>query len=71
MAIPAPAFKQLMRESEAFRTLVFQTFTDHLAGVIRLLEEVAFGRIEARLSRYLLEAGTPRGDPKGRTSPTN
>jgi len=55
LAIPAPAFKQLIRESEAFRTLVFQTFTAHLAGVIGLLEEVAFGRLECRLSRYLLE----------------
>jgi CRP/FNR family transcriptional regulator len=55
LALPAAAFKKAIRESEAFRTLVFQTFTDHLAGVIGLLEEVAFGRLDVRLARYLLE----------------
>ncbi len=55
LALPAAAFRKAIRESEDFRTLVFQTFTDHLAGVIGLLEEVAFGRIDQRLARYLVE----------------
>ena len=54
LVLPAAAFKTAIRESEAFRTLVFQTFTDHLAGVIGLLEDVAFGRLDARLARYLI-----------------
>ena len=55
LALPAAAFKTAIRESEEFRTLVFQTFTDHLAGVIGLLEDVAFGRLDVRLARCLLE----------------
>jgi CRP/FNR family transcriptional regulator len=55
LAIPAAAFKKAIQQSEAFRTLVFQSFTDHLASVIALVEEIAFGRLGSRLARYLLE----------------
>jgi len=55
LAIPAAAFKKAIQQSEAFRTLVFQSFTDHLASVITLVEEIAFGRLGSRLARYLLE----------------
>jgi CRP/FNR family transcriptional regulator len=55
LAIPAAAFKKAIQQSEAFRTLVFQSFTEHLASVIALVEEVAFGRLGSRLARYLLE----------------
>ncbi|RLA00265.1 MAG: hypothetical protein DRQ45_07615 [Gammaproteobacteria bacterium] len=53
--MPAAAFKKVIHQSEAFRTLVFQSFTDHLASVITLVEEIAFGRLGSRLARYLLE----------------
>ena len=61
LSIPAKAFKKAIQQSDAFRTLVFQTFTAHLASVIALVEEVAFGRLSSRLARYLLKqaaAGT-------------
>lgn len=54
-SIPARAFKKAIQQSDAFRTLVFQTFTAHLASVIALVEEVAFGRLGSRLARYLLK----------------
>ena len=62
LSIPARAFKKAIQESDAFRTLVFQTFTAHLASVIALVEEVAFGRLSSRLARYLLKqaASGPR-----------
>ena len=62
LSIPARAFKKAIQESDAFRTLVFQTFTAHLASVITLVEEVAFGRLGSRLARYLLKqaASGPR-----------
>jgi CRP/FNR family transcriptional regulator len=59
LAIPAAAFKKAIQQSDAFRTLVFQTFTAHLASVIALVEEVAFGRLGSRLARYLLEHADP------------
>jgi CRP/FNR family transcriptional regulator len=55
LSIPARAFKKAIQQSDAFRTLVFQTFTAHLASVIALVEEVAFGRLGSRLARYLLK----------------
>ena len=55
LAIPAEAFKKAIQQSEAFRILVFQSFTAHLASVIALVEEIAFGRLGSRLARYLLE----------------
>jgi CRP/FNR family transcriptional regulator len=48
-------FQRALQESAAFREFVFQSFTDHLASVISLVEEVAFGRLDSRLARQLLE----------------
>jgi len=55
LAIPAADFHRVLQESAAFREFVFHSFTTHLASVITLVEEVAFGRLDARLARYLLE----------------
>lgn len=54
LALPAGVFHQALQDSAAFREFVFQSFTAHLAGVIALVEEVAFGRLDSRLARYLL-----------------
>jgi len=55
LAIPAADFHRVLQESATFREFVFHSFTTHLASVITLVEEVAFGRLDARLARYLLE----------------
>lgn len=55
LAIPAADFHRVLQESAAFREFVFHSFTTHLASVITLVEEVAFGRLDVRLARYLLE----------------
>jgi CRP/FNR family transcriptional regulator len=55
LTIPADVFQRALQESAAFREFVFQSFTDHLASVISLVEEVAFGRLDSRLARQLLE----------------
>jgi CRP/FNR family transcriptional regulator len=54
LALPSGVFHQALQDSAAFRGFVFQSFTTHLAGVIALVEEVAFGRLDSRLARYLL-----------------
>jgi CRP/FNR family transcriptional regulator len=54
LAIPAAAFQRGLQESAAFREFVFQSFSAHLASVISLVEEVAFGRLDSRLARHLL-----------------
>jgi CRP/FNR family transcriptional regulator len=55
LAIPAAAFQQALQDSAAFREFVFRSFSTHLASVIGLVEEVAFGRLDSRLARYLLD----------------
>ncbi|MGB7934855.1 MAG: Crp/Fnr family transcriptional regulator [Gammaproteobacteria bacterium] len=55
LTLPASAFHQAMQDSGAFREFVFQSFTTHLASVITLVEEVAFGRLDSRLARHLLQ----------------
>ena len=55
LALPAGVFQQALQDSAAFREFVFQSFTTHLAGVIALIEEVAFGRLDSRLARHLLQ----------------
>ena len=53
--IPRPTFLRLMDEEPGFRGFVLQAFARRMADVTRLLERVAFGRIEARLAQALLE----------------
>lgn len=54
LAIPAGLFQRTMEESRAFRRFVFASFGEHLASLITLVEEVAFGRLDVRLVRHLL-----------------
>jgi len=53
-AISAPAFYRCIEQSAFFREFVFKKFSARLSGVIKLLEDVTFSAIDARLSRALL-----------------
>jgi len=53
--IPRATFLRLMEDEPGFRSFVMQAFARRMADVTRLLERVAFGRIEARLAQALLE----------------
>ena len=55
LAIPARNFHQALKDSEVFREFVFGSFSSHLSGLIELVEEVAFGRLDSRLARHLLK----------------
>jgi len=55
LTIPAATFQRALQDSAAFREFVFQSFSAHLASVISLVEEVAFGRLDSRLARHLLQ----------------
>jgi CRP/FNR family transcriptional regulator len=54
MAIPASQFEFALQQSSSFREQVFATFSSHLTELIALVEEVAFGKLDIRLARYLL-----------------
>lgn len=53
--IPKPLFLSLMDEEPTFRAFVMRAFALRMQDVTRLLERVAFGRIESRLAAALLE----------------
>lgn len=55
MAIPASKFNQAIQLSATFREQVFSAFSSHLSELITLVEEVAFGKLDTRLAKYLLE----------------
>ena len=53
-ALPSDTFRQLMRESDAFRGFVLDDYTKLLSGMFDLVEEIAFAPLERRLARRLL-----------------
>ncbi|MDG1445207.1 MAG: Crp/Fnr family transcriptional regulator [Methylophilaceae bacterium] len=56
--IPSNDFNQLMIDSKVFRTFVMANYGALISDLIVLLDEVAFHRIDARLAKLFLEAGT-------------
>jgi CRP/FNR family transcriptional regulator, anaerobic regulatory protein len=53
--IPKPLFLNLMDADAAFRGFVLRAFGTRMADLTRVLEQVAFGRVEVRLAALLLE----------------
>ncbi len=53
--LPQNLFHSLMEQSEPFRSFVFRAFAARMSELTRLLEQVAFARIEARLARALCD----------------
>jgi CRP/FNR family transcriptional regulator len=54
LVLTAGAFSRLMDASSAFRSFVFSAHATRVSDLLLLIEEVAFGRIEPRLARFLL-----------------
>lgn len=61
LALPAPAFHRLMAENASFRAFVFRGFSQRLADLLLLVEEVAFGRLDVRLAEWLVKAAPGDG----------
>ncbi|MCB1420350.1 MAG: Crp/Fnr family transcriptional regulator [Notoacmeibacter sp.] len=59
--IPRRLFLELMAGSEQFRSFVFKAFADRMADVTRVLEQVAFVKVESRLASLLVERADPGG----------
>ncbi|RAU22552.1 Crp/Fnr family transcriptional regulator [Paramagnetospirillum kuznetsovii] len=51
--LPSSTFKSLLAKSETFRDFVFSAFAVRISDLLMLIEEVAFGRIDARLAGWL------------------
>ncbi|MDQ5904517.1 MAG: family transcriptional regulator, anaerobic regulatory protein [Pseudomonadota bacterium] len=57
LALPPALFSRLVAEQAAFRDFVFHLFSDRIAELMQLIEEVAFHRLDQRLARLLLSRG--------------
>jgi CRP/FNR family transcriptional regulator len=53
--LPAGVFLRLVARHEEMRAYVFSFLNQRLGEIIELLEEVTFGRLDARLSDYLIQ----------------
>lgn len=57
LVIPIKLFDEGLQHSIDFRNMVFDTYSQRLAEVITLVEELSFGRIDVRLAKRLCKAG--------------
>lgn len=58
MALPMATFDRLFAEQPVFRDFILAAYTRRITDLFRIIDEVAFGRIDVRLaSRLLLLAG--------------
>ncbi len=55
VAIPRETFDDLIARSPEFRRFVFTAFSVRITNLFRVIEEVAFARIDIRLAQKLLE----------------
>lgn len=56
LLLPVPVFDALMG-AEPFRSFVFQIFSERIAELMQLVEEVAFRKLDQRLAALLLGKG--------------
>ena len=53
--LPKALFDRLATEESAFRNFVFAAYSRRLIDLLRVVDDVAFGRIDVRLAQRLLE----------------
>ncbi|HET9700052.1 MAG TPA: Crp/Fnr family transcriptional regulator [Burkholderiales bacterium] len=57
LVLPPAAFQRLLESHEPFRRFVFSLFSERLAELMQLVEEVAFRKLDQRLAALLLTRG--------------
>lgn len=55
LALPRPLFMRLLNEHAPFREWIFQIFSERISGLMQLVEEVAFRKLDQRLAAWLVE----------------
>ncbi|WP_341861254.1 Crp/Fnr family transcriptional regulator [Gymnodinialimonas sp. 57CJ19] len=55
MALPKATFDALVSDSPVFRDFILAAYSHRLTGLFKIIEDVAFGRIDVRLAARLLE----------------
>ena len=61
LAVPQGVFTELLGRSAAFRSFVFSSQGQRLSDLIQRIEDVAFGRVDGRLARMLLDRSKANG----------
>lgn len=61
VAIPRATFDDIIGRSPDFRRFVFTAFSRRVTDLFRVIEEVAFSRIDVRLAQRLLERANAAG----------
>lgn len=62
IVLPKPAFDRLAAQEASFRDFVFAAYSRRLVDMLRVVDDVAFGRIDVRLAERLLSLGKGRKD---------
>ncbi len=62
VAIPRNIFDQLIAKSQLFRRFVFTAFGSRIADLCKVIDEVAFLRVDIRLAQKLLQLKNSKGD---------
>ncbi|MEZ5725495.1 MAG: Crp/Fnr family transcriptional regulator [Paracoccaceae bacterium] len=57
--LPKHSFERLLAEEDAFRSFVFAAYSRRLIDLLRVVDDVAFGRIDVRLAERLLTLAGP------------
>ena len=57
VSLPKHAFDRLSAEEDTFRNFVFAAYSRRLIDLLRVVDDVAFGRIDVRLAERLLILG--------------
>jgi CRP/FNR family transcriptional regulator len=57
LALPRPLILRLVAEHPPFREMAFNLFAERLTGLMQLVEEVAFRKLDQRLAAWLLQRG--------------
>jgi CRP/FNR family transcriptional regulator len=57
VVLPKSAFDRLSAEEDAFRNFVFAAYSRRLIDLLRVVDDVAFGRVDVRLAERLLTLG--------------
>lgn len=61
VAIPRAVFDDIMGRSPVFRRFVLAGFSGRLTDLFKLVDEIAFRRMDARIAHKLLELAGPHG----------
>ena len=69
VAIPRRVFDDLVSRSPVFRDFVFNAFSRRITDLFRVIDEVAFGRIDVRLAARLLSLAHGHGSLQATFAP--